>query len=168
MLALGIGLFLSGCGGGGSNSAPENTTRIDAGLSNGDFYDVSQDRFYDDYLCRATASTRVFVEMRSDDLDPELFIFRRNAFGGFDLIASDDDSGSGADALVEFEVQAGVDYLVRATSFEDGESGFYRIIFSRSLGTPLVIVPSPGAATRNLPALAPLKPSKLTTPPATP
>ncbi len=160
--ALGGAVMLAGCGGGGGGPAPSQvpTTNIDGGLSQGDFRDAAQDRFFDDYLCRATRNAHVFVQLHSTDFDPELFVFRRNADGSFTLLASDDDSGPGNDAYLEFDVDQGADYLIRATPEDSGENSsreFYHIVLSESLGTPVVVVPGPQAAAKSLPPLAAMK-----------
>lgn len=155
--AAGVALIgLVGCGGGGSGPAPVLTTTIDGGLSQGDFFDNSQNRFFDDYLVRARTSRQVFVDLRSDDFDSHIFVFRRDNTGAFVLIADDDDGGEDDDSLVRFDAIAGVDYLIRVTSARGNDNGFYRVIFDEALGTPQVIVPGPGANAMKLPKLAPL------------
>ena len=134
---------LSGCGGGGSSPTPSNQGpfTIDGSLTRADFYDSDNDRYYDIFVTEPTRSGTAQVEMTSPDVDSQVYIYRRRSNGSYDLIAQDDDSGNGPDALVRFDVQRGDVYRVITTSAQPRELGFYRAYFSRELGRP-AIVPS--------------------------
>ena len=71
----------------------------------------------------ARAGQRVVIDMESDDVDAYLRVLRNDGTP----IANDDDGGSGSNARVEFRAPYGGDYLVIATSFEEGEVGGYGV-----------------------------------------
>jgi hypothetical protein len=85
-------LVLAGCGG-GANPTPSTNgpVTIEATLSNNDFFDVNDDRYYDIYVCEPTESGTASVEMRSFEVDSQLYIYRRDGSGDYDLIEQNDD-----------------------------------------------------------------------------
>ena len=151
-------LLLAGCGGGASPRPNNNGPfTVDAFVERSDFYDRNDDRYYDIFISEIARSGRAEVEMSSFDLDAELFIYRRNSSGDYDLIAEDDDSGDGPDALVDFDVDRGDVYRIVATSARPQEFGAYRIFFSREFGRPAVVLPRVNGRTEAGLKLPPLK-----------
>ena len=139
-LSVAAALMLAGCGGGASPQ-PDNRGpfTFDATITTRDFYDRNDDRYYDIFLTEVARSGRAEVAMSSFDLDSQLFIYRRDSNGDYNLIADDDDSGDGPDAIVDFDVRRGEVYRVVATSSREQEFGDYRIFFSRELGRPALV-----------------------------
>ncbi|MCU0527759.1 MAG: S8 family serine peptidase [Elainella sp. Prado103] len=82
------------------------------------------DRYRDDYLLR-TPGGQVTVQLNSPDFDAYLQII--NPTTGR-VVAEDDDSGLGFSAQLSLPTQAGVDYVVRVTSFRDGAIGKYQLV----------------------------------------
>ena len=66
---------------------------------------------------------RVVIDMESDDVDAYLTVFRTDGTP----VATDDDSGSGSNARVEFRAVSAGEYFVIATSYGVGETGGYRV-----------------------------------------
>ena len=90
----------------------------------------SSDAVWDDGahydIWRVTARAvgqRVVIDMESDDVDAYLRVLRKDGTP----VATDDDGGSGSNARVEFRAAYAGDYLVVATSFEEGEVGGYGV-----------------------------------------
>ena len=142
VLGVGAALMLAGCGGGASPK-PDNDGpfTVDAQIESSDFFDSNDDRYYDIFITEVARNGTAEVEMISDDVDSQVFVYRRDSGGDYDLIADDDDSGDGPDAFVSFEVRRGEVYRVVATSAREREFGDYRIFFSRELGRPGVVLP---------------------------
>jgi len=74
-----------------------------------------------DYLIEdAPAGQRIYASLRSNDLDAELELIDSSTG---DLIDSDDNSGSGSNAALDFVAQADARYLLRATSSAPEQTG---------------------------------------------
>lgn len=151
-------LALSGCGGGGTNPnpAPSGPTIIENSLSRSDFRDTQDNRYYDIYVCEPEFDDTATVEMRSDDVDSYLVLYRKNSDGTYTLIQQDDDSGdTGGDAFMSFNVRGGRSYRIIATSATADERGTYLIRFSEELGRPARVLPGDArtAQSVDLPAL---------------
>ena len=159
VLGVGAALMLAGCGGGASPRPDNNGPfTVDATIKSSDFYDSNDDRYYDIFLTEVARSGRAEVSMSSYDLDSQLYIYRRDSNGDYNLIADDDDSGDGPDAVVDFDVRRGEVYRVVATSSRTREVGDYRIFFSRELGRPSLVLPRTNGRTApglKLPRTAP-------------
>ena len=137
-------IMLAGCGGGGNTPNPDNQGpfTFDGNINDDDFFDGEggNDRHYDIFQVDATSSGTAEVNMTSNDLDSQLYIYKRNSNGNFgDPIAEDDDSGDGPDAVVRFDVRRGDIYRVIVTSSRAREFGDYRVFFSREFGRPLIV-----------------------------
>ena len=148
VMGVGAALMLAGCGG-GSSPKPDNNGpfTVDASIESSDFFDSNDDRYYDIFITEVARNGTAEVEMISDDLDSQVFVYRRDSGGDYDLIADDDDSGDASDALVRFDVRRGEVYRVVATSSRKRETGDYRIFFSRELGRPGVVLPRQNGST---------------------
>ena len=133
-------LMLAGCGGGASPTPGNNGPfALDGYVESSDFYDRNDDRFYDIYLTEIARNGTAQVDMVSYDIDSQLYIYRRDSRGDYNLVDQDDDGGDGPDALVRFNVRRGEIYRIVATSSRAQEIGPYRIFFSRPLGRPAIV-----------------------------
>jgi len=84
--------------------------------------------YYDGYLLtNLTAGQQVQVNLNSTAFDAYLQIV--NAATG-QVVADNDDSNGTFNSQVNFTVQAGVDYIARATSFASGATGAYSLTTS--------------------------------------
>lgn len=127
-------LALAGCGGGGSSN--DSRTTIHGNLQSGDqrlpnsnFGEVGS--YVDVYSCVARDNGSGQVEMKSSDLDSFLVVGIENSDNSIQTIAADDNSGSGRDAKINFDVQGGVRYFVAATNADGaGHTGAYTLEFS--------------------------------------
>lgn len=147
MLLVGVPLMaaMTGCGGGGGTSPDPGTSGpaiVDNALTNSDFRDSKQNRYYDIFVCDVKQSGVASVEMRSVGVDANVLVYRKNSKGEFDLIGENDDiSDQNTDARVEFDVSRGKSYRIIATSAGADERGDYSLYFSQNLGRPARVLP---------------------------
>ena len=90
-------------------------------------------RHYDDYLVRLEAGRTHWISLEAPGFDPVVQVLQA-AGGTADPAApvdGDDDAGVGFNALLAFTVEETGDYVVRVASYEQGESGAYRLWISR-------------------------------------
>jgi len=100
--------------------------RLEAGDST-----VGDSTYADVFLFRPRASGKAVIDLRSADFDAYLIL--QDASGG--VLATDDDSGSGTDARIVYEVVAGRTYRILANSYGGTrDTGTYRL--SVRLGPP--------------------------------
>ena len=83
----------------------------------------NDDSYYDRWTFSARAGQRLVVTMESDDVDAFLRVVGRDG----STLESDDDSGSGTNARVEFEAPYTGEYFVIATSYGSGDTGSYGV-----------------------------------------
>lgn len=96
------------------------TGRLEAGDSA-----MGDSSYADVFLFRPAAAGRVVIQLRSTDFDAYLLL--QDADGR--TLASDDDGGSGTDAQLTYEVEAGRTYRIVANSYGDERStGLYRLM----------------------------------------
>jgi hypothetical protein len=154
-------LALAGCGGGGASPNPPTSgpVTVENSLSRSDFFDSEDDRYYDIYVCDARFTGTAELEMSSNAVDSFLYVYRKDSGGDYDLIAENDDGGSGRDAALEFTVERGQTYRIVATSALPDERGDYELFFSEELGRPARVLPDTNRVTQSvkLPARAPKK-----------
>ncbi|MEO1523572.1 MAG: peroxidase family protein, partial [Cyanobacteria bacterium J06633_2] len=99
---------------------------------------INGDRRFDDfYLSGVTPGTLVQIDLTSTDTDPLLQLI--NADTG-NVIASNDDGGSGFNARLQFTVQPNADYILRSTTFGENATGTYTIESSIGQLTPASIL----------------------------
>lgn len=151
-------VMLAGCGGGGTTPNPDNDGpfTFDGTIDNDDFFDGTgdNDRHYDIFQVDVTRSGTAEIAMSSNDLDSQLYIYKRDSNGNYgNVIAEDDDSGDGADAVVRFDVSRGEIFRVITTSSRASEFGGYRVFFSREFGRPLIVPNNRTAPGFSLPAI---------------
>ena len=77
--------------------------------------------YYWDWTFFFSADERIVANMESDDVDSYLRVLRDDETE----IASDDDGGSGANARLEFRVPATGEYKIRASAYDDDDSGSF-------------------------------------------
>ena len=111
---------------------------INGTLSSGDPLNPNRaNRRRDDYfLTGVAAGQAVTISYGSDDFDTLLQLV--NAQTGA-VITTDDDGGPGRDSELSFTAQAGIQYIVRATSFAANRTGDYTLTSSTGAlipGTP--------------------------------
>lgn len=130
-------LVLAGCGGGG-NSGNSQTT-IHGELRSGDqtlqssAY-VQGGSYVDVYSCTARNDGSAQIDLKSSDFDSFLIIGTDTGPNRIDTIATDDNSGSGNDARVRFNVSQGARYFVAVTNSDGaGRTGSYEVDFSDNL-----------------------------------
>jgi hypothetical protein len=80
---------------------------------------------YDVYHITARAGERVRITLRSNDFDAFLHVGR--AGGEWESLETDDDSGGGTDARIEFAFPSSGVYEIRANSLISGETGAYTL-----------------------------------------
>jgi uncharacterized protein (TIGR03437 family) len=105
---------------GGTLGADDQVLRDDAGRT----------YFFDAYRFSATAGTGVAVDVRSSVFDAAVVLYKRNADGSLNPIATDDDLGGLGDgdivnenALLLTLLQESGDYVLFVTSAENDENG---------------------------------------------
>lgn len=77
--------------------------------------------YYWDWTFFFSAGERIVANMESDDVDSHLRVLRDDG----PEIASDDDGGSGVNARVEFRVPTAGQYKIRASAYDDDDSGSF-------------------------------------------
>ncbi len=75
------------------------------------------------YSFSATAGDLFVFALNSDDFDAKIEVYDSNG----NLVAEDDDSGEGRNALLAFPVAEGGDYILRVTSWSGEPSGTYTL-----------------------------------------
>jgi len=89
--------------------------------------------FSEDYLLAGVQAGEVVQIDLTGEIDPYIQLIDASTGS---VLRFDDDGGVGTDARLQFTVQAGVDYLVRATTFNEAETGDFRLSVSQGLLTP--------------------------------
>lgn len=93
---------------------------------------LADDSYADTYRFSGTAGQRVVVTLKSDAFDAYLSV-GRGENGRFIEIESDDDGGEGTDSQLEWSLPGTGEYLVRANTLMEGETGAY-VLQLRSAG----------------------------------
>ena len=121
-----LGATLVGCGGGGGGIGGDGGS-LEGFLSTSDW--VLGDGYYADrYVFTASRDGQVQVDMGSNQVDPYLVVLDED--GNY---LEDDDAGPGDDARLLFDVIRGRQYEVRATTFDQYDTGDYDLFWSRGL-----------------------------------
>lgn len=136
---------------------PVDASRIRVGQTLGGTLSDSDARaddgsYYDAYTLAGRAGQTIVVTQRSDDFDAYLSVGRMSG-GTFEEIESDDDGAGGTDARLVFRVDASGDYVVRANSLSEGETGRYTLEVTDG-GAPTVDVPAGDVVTAQLDSAA--------------
>lgn len=85
--------------------------------------ELTDGTYADFYEFVGEAGRRVFIEMRSSDLDAYLFLLDRDG----NVLAADDDGAGGVDARIDYTLPYSGSYVVIANTFFPGESGLYTL-----------------------------------------
>jgi hypothetical protein len=95
---------------------------------------LADDSFADTYRFSGAAGQRLVVTLKSPDFDAYLSIGRMDN-GSYAELEADDDGGGGTDAILELSLPATAEYVVRANTLSDGETGSYELLV-REAGGP--------------------------------
>lgn len=87
-------------------------------------------RHFDDYLITMAAGQTRWISVDSTVIDPMVAILP-GSDPEADPIDLDDDAGPGVNALLGFQAEEAGSYIVRVTSYGQGETGAYRLWVSR-------------------------------------
>lgn len=87
-----------------------------------DFNPTRTYRFKDDYVLQSGTSGRIQLDMTSTEFDTYLQVINPSTGAVIDF---NDDGGAGTNSRLIFNVQAGAQYIVRATSYASFETGNY-------------------------------------------
>lgn len=114
-------------------------------------------RFKEDYLLSSDTTGQIDLDMVSSDIDTYLQVIDIDTG---EVLAFDDDSGWKTDSALTFEVEAGQDYIVRATSYDVFETGTYILVATPVAApilepTPPPVLPSPTPSPTPPPISAP-------------
>jgi hypothetical protein len=95
---------------------------VNGALTSGDCT-LEDDSFVDFYELRLNSARTVTITLNSSAFDAFLLVFERSSTFPS---AWDDDSGSGTNARLQIQLQAGT-YIIAANSFHSGETGAYQL-----------------------------------------
>lgn len=84
--------------------------------------------FFDAYRISVKAGEKLRLTMVSNEFDAFIDIGREDEAGVFSSVVSDDDSLSDTHAKVDWAVEEEGDYVIRARSYAQGQSGGYALI----------------------------------------
>jgi hypothetical protein len=84
--------------------------------------------FYDAYRISVKSGEKLRLTMVSNEFDAFIEIGREDEGGEFTAIVSDDDSLSDTHARLDWVVEEDGEYLVRARSFSQGQTGTYALV----------------------------------------
>lgn len=92
--------------------------------------------YVDMYRTAGLATGTAQVTMRSNSVNSYLIVYEIQPWGEWRLVAQDDDSAGGLNALVIFGAKAGWGYVIVCTSTVPGQTGPYTLVTSRELAAP--------------------------------
>lgn len=90
--------------------------------------------YYDDHVIQVRAGHRLAFTLESDEFDPYLYVIREDGFG-FTTLASNDDATElpiGLNSYVEVEFEEAGEYVIRASSYAENETGWYTLTISEA------------------------------------
>lgn len=87
--------------------------------------------YYDYWTYAGRAGERLRIELASEDFDAFVALGRM-VNGAWTQIGSNDDGGSGTDSLLEVELPADGEYVIRANAFGAEETGDYTLLVTSS------------------------------------
>lgn len=91
--------------------------------------------YYEEWFHRGRPGTRVSVSMSSAEFDTYL-MWGRMVDGEFNPIAADDDGGEGIDSRLTVWIRDDLEYVIRANSYEDGQTGRYTLLVEEAPAHP--------------------------------
>jgi len=83
--------------------------------------------FYDAYRVTLKEDEKLLITMVSNEVDSFLIVGREQEGGSFEVLGSDDDSLSDTHAKLEWTAPADGVYVVRAGTFQQGQTGAYAL-----------------------------------------
>jgi hypothetical protein len=95
--------------------------------------------YYEEWFHRGRPGTRVSVSMSSASFDTYL-VWGRMVDGEFNALASDDDGGEDIDSRLTVWIRDDLEYVIRANSYEGGQTGRYTLLVEEA-----PVRPDPGA-----------------------
>ena len=98
--------------------------------------------YYELWAVRASAGEVLTITMTSSAFDAYLAIGRMSG-GEFESLDTDDDGAGGTDARIVFTAPRTGEYLVRANTLSEGETGSYRLSLGSSGGGESITSTSP-------------------------
>lgn len=108
------------------------TQTITGQLDYTDELDYATFTFVDNYLLSGQEG-EVQIDLSSSEFDSYLKLFDASTGS---LLAYNDDGGTGTDSQLTFTAQAGVDYIIQATSFYGWETGNYTLTLTDDTSSP--------------------------------
>jgi len=128
-------------GSGGGSGGPGGTTLVTGRSNSGELTTsdptLPDESYFDAWTYYGTAGESITVDMTSSELDPYLLVFRGSVEDG-EVLAEDDDGGSGMDASVTLTLPAGGLYTVAANTYGAGQTGSYQISVAEAASTEAV------------------------------
>src|SRR5690606_16823189 len=89
---------------------------------------ISEDgSYFDAWRFRAREGDKLRMTMVSNEFDAVLLLGTQPEGGLFEMIASDDDSLSDTQAMIDHTIPADGWYVLRARSYSPGRTGYYSI-----------------------------------------
>ncbi len=118
---------------------PRVTETIQGRLAQSDDLNPTRiNRFKDDYILQSNNTVQVQIDMASDEVDTYVQVIDGRSQ---QVIAFNDDGGAGTNSSLTFTAQAGVDYVVRATSYGFFEIGSYALR-ANAVSSPMPSLPN--------------------------
>lgn len=108
----------------GETVGPVTLGRDIRGELRGEVTEEDWTMFYHDYTYRATAGERLVIRVSSEELDSYVFIGRGQG-EAFELLSENDDDGEDLDSLLEFQVPAAGEYVIRVSTAAPDQTGPY-------------------------------------------
>ena len=115
-----------------TDSRDDGSVIVIRGALTSDDFQADDGRYLDGYIIDAGTNGTVTVEMLSQSMDSFLIVLRMQPDGESvdrDFALADDDSGSGNNARIVFDKEAGRRYIIVATSRYPMETGSYELRF---------------------------------------
>jgi hypothetical protein len=91
--------------------------------------------YYEEWFHRGRPGTRVSVNLSSDAFDTFL-LWGRMVDGEFQALAADDDGGEDTDSRLTVWIRDDLEYVVRANSYEGGQTGRYTLLVEEASARP--------------------------------
>jgi hypothetical protein len=89
--------------------------------------------YFQEWAFEGEATDRLWIRLRSEELDSYLVLGREGPDGGFQELAYNDDASDddGVNSLLEFQLPESGSYLIRTRTYRGGEIGSYSLEIGR-------------------------------------
>ncbi len=151
LLSLALLLALSGAAPLAAQAVLTEGSAAQGELRKGDLK-LDDDTYADLWRFTGRAGQSVRVTMHSGDFDAYLVVGYYDAAGEFKQLDSDDDGAEGTDAMVELTLPRDGEYVARANTLEEGETGSYTLLYESANGAKAAPLAASGPGDR--PAIA--------------